>query len=361
MSDQDDINTVLAGLRMSQNMHAAERRILNLAKTPEEAQTLASYLASIDWEQVFLKRKAPKEVALAEYREEMQKRFLEGGGTCDDCEDEYPRLYVWPHAAHAVSIWAYLTGSKGWYDAPDPWDATYSWCYRRFCWQCFRKRQTEMQVPGESIMDRCDLCGRLTRRPSLYPIREGPRDGLYLREVLSVRLYCLHCLPEASENQFIRCSVCDKKTVNFHADGVCYDCKENPRLRDISSALSRARTAGKPATLASQEWALACAYFRGSCAYCRTRHAMVLEHFLPITLGGGTTVENCVPACIECNGKKASRHPDTLTELFEASNITQIRDYFEAAKQGKVSLILSKQQNGQSHTRALVLWSDVAP
>ena len=149
--------------------------------------------------------------------------------------------------------------------------------------------------------------------------------------------------------------MCDKKTASFHADGVCYDCKENPRLRrEISSALARAREAGMPATLTKQEWGLASSYFRESCAYCGTRRAMVLEHFLPIALGGGTTADNCVPACTECNGRKASRHPDDLGWLFEVSNITRIKDYFEAAKQGKVSLILSTRQNGERLTRALV-------
>ena len=161
MSDQVDISTILEDFRMSRNIYAAKRRILTLAKTPEEAQKLVAFLASVDWTQAFREQKIPKEVALEEYREEMQKWLLEGGGPCDVCGDEHLRLYAWPHAAHAVSIWEYLTDPKGWHDASDRWDSTYSWCYQRFCKRCFHKLQTDLGVPQESLMDLCDRCGRL--------------------------------------------------------------------------------------------------------------------------------------------------------------------------------------------------------
>src|SRR6266700_5958556 len=93
--------------------------------------------------------------------------------------------------------------------------------------------------------------------------------------------------------------------MNGHVYEVCYDCKVyTPSVKALSSHLKRAMDASTPATLAPIEWIASLAYFGGKCAYCRHRPIQVLEHFLPIALGGGTTADNCVPACHRCNIKK---------------------------------------------------------
>ena len=81
-------------------------------------------------------------------------------------------------------------------------------------------------------------------------------------------------------------------------------------------------------TLTLRAWALTVEHFQSKCAYCGKRPFQILEHVLPIALGGGTTVENCVPACEECNGKKGSRHPDTLT----GARMDAIRRYLAGRK-----------------------------
>jgi hypothetical protein len=75
----------------------------------------------------------------------------------------------------------------------------------------------------------------------------------------------------------------------------------------------RARLAGMEATLTLEEWLPRLKTFGWRCAYCGGPYE-VLEHFVPITRGGGTTVRNCVPACRSCNGKKGDRHPDEIGE-----------------------------------------------
>jgi 5-methylcytosine-specific restriction endonuclease McrA len=48
------------------------------------------------------------------------------------------------------------------------------------------------------------------------------------------------------------------------------------------------------------------------CQYCGCQpgsHELTIDHVLPRAQGGGTTWENCVLACIECNSKKANRTP----------------------------------------------------
>jgi 5-methylcytosine-specific restriction endonuclease McrA len=44
----------------------------------------------------------------------------------------------------------------------------------------------------------------------------------------------------------------------------------------------------------------------GQCAYCGAT-AQSLDHVIPRSQGGPTVRENCVPACLACNGSKGSR------------------------------------------------------
>ena len=90
----------------------------------------------------------------------------------------------------------------------------------------------------------------------------------------------------------------------------------------------RASQLGLPATLTLEEWLQTLADFNGLCAYCMERRFEHLEHFIPIDAGGGTTIDNCVPACERCNYSKGSDDPDSpqLT-LFVDNPRERIRQY----------------------------------
>ncbi len=77
-----------------------------------------------------------------------------------------------------------------------------------------------------------------------------------------------------------------------------------------------------PATLTIEQWCTTVNYFRGKCAYCQVRDFEVLEHFIPHRHGGGTTADNCVPACRICNGLKSSHLP---SDIPRSSRYRQIR------------------------------------
>jgi hypothetical protein len=91
---------------------------------------------------------------------------------------------------------------------------------------------------------------------------------------------------------------------------------------------------GLPATLTAEEWGSAIAAFGGLCAYCGTRKATDIEHFVAIPQGGGTTAGNCVPSCKPCNSKKRLASPDDLDGRFDASRIAAIRAYLSRASTG---------------------------
>ena len=50
----------------------------------------------------------------------------------------------------------------------------------------------------------------------------------------------------------------------------------------------------------------------GKCVYCG-KEASVLDHKLPVALGGKTTYENLVAACPDCNTRKGALHPARFT------------------------------------------------
>jgi lipoate synthase len=80
----------------------------------------------------------------------------------------------------------------------------------------------------------------------------------------------------------------------------------------IKAHLYRARKAGTPATLTLGQWVKTIKRYHDLCAYCTTQPYEVLEHYIPIAAGGGTTQENCVPACRSCNISKHVDHPEKV-------------------------------------------------
>jgi hypothetical protein len=96
----------------------------------------------------------------------------------------------------------------------------------------------------------------------------------------------------------------------------------------VQSQRSRARSLGALATLTLAQWEETLSDFDGLCAYCLARSFDVIEHFLPIAIGG-TTVKNCVPACYECNHKKRDYIGSDLIPLFGEDTINRVQKYLE--------------------------------
>jgi hypothetical protein len=79
----------------------------------------------------------------------------------------------------------------------------------------------------------------------------------------------------------------------------------SPPRGGIQSALRRANAARLPVTLTEEEWETVIEKFGDRCAYCGDAWSLV-EHATPICRGGGTTIQNCLPACGRCNTKKGT-------------------------------------------------------
>lgn len=105
--------------------------------------------------------------------------------------------------------------------------------------------------------------------------------------------------------------------------------------RRIEYHNNRAARIGLPATLTLVQWRKTLEYFNGKCALCPDGVYEVLEHFIPLIQGGGTTEYNCIPACAGCNRIKHDLHPSMISEdspLF--SSIKTVQAYLEARRMG---------------------------
>lgn len=83
-----------------------------------------------------------------------------------------------------------------------------------------------------------------------------------------------------------------------------------------------ARRKELPATLTNEEWQWLIDQTEQSCIYCGDKpEQLEQEHVIPVTMGGGYTLENIRPSCLVCNRKKGGRTPEqagmTLIEEYE--------------------------------------------
>jgi len=109
--------------------------------------------------------------------------------------------------------------------------------------------------------------------------------------------------------------------------------EHNRSYRRIVYQRRRARLKHLPHTLTQQEWEDCLQYFNYQCAYCGATGAMTHEHVTPVTLGGGYTKDNIIPACHSCNSSKC----DTVLEVwypkqefFTEERLNKILKYLEA-------------------------------
>lgn len=120
-------------------------------------------------------------------------------------------------------------------------------------------------------------------------------------------------LPDTWEGQAPRCAVCTKPAYqlcfcedcpgSFLCSRMCHGTYHRIR-RHVYEQNQRAAQKGCEATLTLEEFLKTLQYFHGCCAYCQVTQHESIDHYKPVSLGGGTTRQNCIPSCRYCNSKK---------------------------------------------------------
>lgn len=73
----------------------------------------------------------------------------------------------------------------------------------------------------------------------------------------------------------------------------------------------RAKRRGLEHDLTVEQWNCILDFYDHSCAYCgETGVPLNIDHFIPVSKGGGTTALNVVPACVSCNCSKSNKIKD---------------------------------------------------
>ena len=107
--------------------------------------------------------------------------------------------------------------------------------------------------------------------------------------------------------------------------------KRKRESKKVQYHVNRAKRVGLPATLTLPEWMETLSYFEWKCSYCRKAPYAVLEHVQPMIAGGGTTVFNCVPACVKCNLLKNDTPSEFLPPGFDEA-LESIQQYLKEKK-----------------------------
>jgi endonuclease I len=120
-------------------------------------------------------------------------------------------------------------------------------------------------------MWKCKPCGRVLERTqeNFYTAGDPERDG------------------------------CPKDGLMVHCKS-CHTQRSNQKRREALSEVEN--------TLTSDQWEQLCREWDNECAYCGTfSDSLERDHVVPLSDGGGTTLQNIVPACMPCNRSKGNK------------------------------------------------------
>lgn len=122
-------------------------------------------------------------------------------------------------------------------------------------------------------------------------------------------------------------------------DKVVDEIKNTPKIprrsesRRVEYHNNRAFRVGLPASLTTKQWLQTLDYFGWKCALCPDGAYEVLEHFIPLIQGGGTTEYNCIPACTQCNRIKHDTHPSMIpVDLAIYQSLQEVQKYLESRR-----------------------------
>lgn len=186
-------------------------------------------------------------------------------------------------------------------------------------WEGFiEEREAELRVDHNFIP--CNQCKIISNRQSWVSVGRATSGANHI---------CADCARILRPDHSYTCAWCNASYLSMKPQkpdmDVCWRCTHVSE--HVSRQLSRARLLDLPATLTIKEWKSTLKYFGEKCAYCYKRPYECLEHYIPLSLQGGTTADNCFPSCYRCNTRKRDKHPNEFVSLFSAENVARIKDY----------------------------------
>lgn len=78
----------------------------------------------------------------------------------------------------------------------------------------------------------------------------------------------------------------------------------HPEVLRAKSNAYRARVRHAEGRFTSAEWLRLVERYEGKCAYCGEGGPLEVDHRVPLSRGGTNAIDNLLPACRSCNGRK---------------------------------------------------------
>lgn len=151
------------------------------------------------------------------------------------------------------------------------------------------------------------------------PCASAVAREIYQRDKQPIKEKALSwALANPERRKEIRQKSADKHRDERRADGRRYEQERRKADPDEArargrryTAIRRSREAGNGGKVSQADWDALFEIFEfKTCLYCgRNGCKLVMDHFLPVVLGGRTEVGNLLPVCRRCNGIKNAKHP----------------------------------------------------
>jgi 5-methylcytosine-specific restriction endonuclease McrA len=183
------------------------------------------------------------------------------------------------------------------------WDAQTSLCHD--CYEEAVDRAWEREL--DQIRRICQRCRRMQASQD-----ELTADHWIIHHSYADKLLCDPCRDDVMRGAIHPCSGCGVPTLQSR---LCVDCCKSRPTYEAARVRQQCRRAlqyALPATLTTEQWLRTLDVSGWLCAYCGRVPVELLEHYVPLEHGGGTTADNCVPACSTCNGRKGGSNPTDL-------------------------------------------------
>lgn len=175
----------------------------------------------------------------------------------------------------------------------------------------------------------CNMCFSLT--PLLDLVQDGDWPD-------SIGYLCPTCAEKVHRKYHRDCEICGAEfriKIRGSKETRCYRCASAKVYKStVRQQNNRAWANGCVGNLTPDQWDFAVKYFEGKCAYCLNKSWAVIEHYIPIALGGDTTASNCLPSCYACNTQKNRIHPHEKHYQWGLTpeSISRIEAYFELVR-----------------------------
>jgi len=98
--------------------------------------------------------------------------------------------------------------------------------------------------------------------------------------------------------------------------------KAHPEKHVEYNRRRRAWLAGSDGNFTEEEFKLLCKAFDNKCVYCHQELPLTPDHIVPLSKGGGNSIENITPACLSCNCRKKDRTYDEYKERIDTERNT---------------------------------------